>query len=36
VTDVLPRDFARTPDRVGEPVEAVARQAVNAAYTADP
>jgi hypothetical protein len=35
VTDVLPRDFAGAPERVGEPVEAVTRQAVDAAHTAE-
>jgi hypothetical protein len=36
VTDVFPRDFTGAPDGVGEPVEAVARQAVDAANAADP
>ena len=35
VTDVLPSDFTGTPDRVGESVEAVAREAVDAAHAAD-
>ncbi len=35
VTDVLPRDFAGSAYRVGEPVEAVARQAVDATNPTD-
>ncbi len=35
VTDVLPRDFAGAPERVGETVEAVTREAVDAAHTAE-
>ena len=36
VTDVLPTDFAGAPDRVGEAVEAVTGEAVDAAHTAEP
>ena len=35
VTDVLPRDFAGAPDRVGETIEAVTREAVDATHTAE-
>ena len=35
VTDVLPDDVTRAPDRVGEAVEAVAGQSVDAANAAD-